>query len=273
MNRFPYLFILAGLFAACTSPQKSSEAESDQPEKPEVRASSLSLVKAPESPQFSGATLTKVGSGTKVQSSASEEVTASSAKYLFEVENYELGVQTSDAATRGIANSGKGQHIHFIVNNGPYSAHYMSDVTSELDPGNYTVLAFLSRSYHESVKEPGAFHVENLTVGDVEPAEVDLSTPHLFFSRPKGTYAGEDTETVMLDFYLLNCKLSPEGYNVRATINGEEFLIDDWAPYYMKGLPMGETTIKLELLNKDGELVDSPYNPVERTVTLTDLIE
>ena len=70
----------------------------------------------------------------------------------FEVTNYELGVQTEDATTRGIANSGKGQHIHFILNNGPYSAHYESVFSKSLNVGNYVMLAFLSRSYHESIK-------------------------------------------------------------------------------------------------------------------------
>ena len=98
--------------------------------------------------------------------------------------------------------------------------------------------------------------------------EADLTVPHMFYSRPKGTYKGEDTKKVMLDFYLLNCTLEPNGYNVKATINGKEFLIDEWAPHYITGLPMGEATIKLELMDADGNSVDSPFNPVERTVTL-----
>lgn len=269
MNRSSYLLLLAGLLFACQPQNKKSESSEDNGTQ-EPEASTIILTKAPSSPQFPGASLTKTGSGTRVETSADKKLIDGSAKYIFDVEKYELGVQTSDAEERGIANSGKGQHIHFIVNNGPYSAHYMSDIGSELDPGNYVVLAFLSRSYHESVKEPGAFHVENLTVGDVEPQEVDLTTPHLFYSRPKGTYAGPDAKKVMLDFYLLNVDLAENGYNVKANINGEEFLLDTWAPYYLEGLPMGENTIKLELLDGSGQLVDSPFNPVERTITLSE---
>ncbi len=188
--------------------------------------------------------------------------------YNFDVQNYELGVQTEDAETRGIANSSKGQHIHFIVNNGPYSAHYMPGVMNTLDEGNYVVLAFLSRSYHESVKSEGAFYVENLKVGDVEPSETDLTAPHLFYSRPKGTYTDIDTKKVMLDFYLLNTTISPEGNKVKATINGEEFMITEWAPYYIEGLPLGEATIELELIDAEGKTVDGPFNKVERKITL-----
>ena len=144
----------------------------------------------------------------------------------------------------------------------------MPGMTNTLDEGNYVVLAFLSRSYHESVKSPDAYYVENLTVGDVEPDEADLSAEHLFYSRPKGTYTGEDAEKVMLDFYLVNTTISADGNKVRATINGEEFLITEWAPYYIEGLPMGEATIKLELLDADGNLIEGPFNSVERNVTL-----
>jgi hypothetical protein len=55
---------------------------------------------------------------------------------------------------------------------------------------------------------------------------------------------------------------------VRATINGQEFLLTKWMPYLIKGAPMGKLTIKLELIDTDNNLVEAPYNPVERTVTL-----
>lgn len=91
----------------------------------------------------------------------------------------------------------------------------------------------------------------------------------MFYSRPKGEYVGpQETGKVMLDFYLVNTDLSPEGNKVRATINGSEFMLDRWLPYIIEGLPMGESTIKLELLGKDGNLLPGPYNSVERTITL-----
>ena len=46
--------------------------------------------------------------------------------FNFELENYELGIQTLGAGENGLANSAQGQHIHMIVDNGPYSAHYLS---------------------------------------------------------------------------------------------------------------------------------------------------
>lgn len=251
-------FLLAIIIFACGQGKKAEETDTKETEV----AQSITLTKAPDSPQYPDASLTK----SDVSIEAKDSTYA--IDYSFDVANYELGVQTEDAATRGIANSGKGQHIHFIVNNGPYSAHYMPGVSNELEAGNYVVLSFLSRSYHESVKSEGAFHIENLNVGGVEPAEADLTVPHLFYSRPKGTYKGADTEKLMLDFYLLNTTLSPEGNKVKATINGVEFLIDEWAPYYIEGFGKGEVTIKLELIDSEGNGISGPFNAVERKVIL-----
>jgi len=90
----------------------------------------------------------------------------------------------------------------------------------------------------------------------------------LFYSRPKGKYSGNDTKKLLLDFYLVNTNISSNGNKVRATINDVEFIIDDWSPYYIEGLPLGEVTIKLELIDSKGNLIETPFNPSLRTVIL-----
>ena len=183
--------------------------------------------------------------------------------FSFDVINYELGIQSLKDFDYTLANSNKGQHIHFIVNNGPYSAHYQQNITKELDKGNNVILAFLSRSYHESVKNPNAF-ILTQTGND----KINLNNEFLFYSRPKGTYKGVDTEKLLLDFYLVNTNISPDGNKVRATIQDTEFIIDEWAPYYIEGLPKGEIIVKLELIDSNGNLIDAPFNPSTRTVML-----
>lgn len=220
------------------------------------------VYKAPQSERFSDATL-KLTTPTKLK------VPAGEVNFNYSVTNFELGVQTPDAEGRGIANSDKGQHIHFIDNNDPYSAHYESSFSKKLDKGNHVILAFLSRSYHESVKNGNSFVITQLAVG--EPAEqstFDESAPHLFYSRPKGTYKGSDTEKLMLDFFLVNTEISENGNKVRATINGEEHILTEWAPYFIEGLEKGKLEVRLELIDAQGKLIPGPYNDVTRTITL-----
>ena len=184
--------------------------------------------------------------------------------FKFNVLDYNLGEQTEKEFSFDLANSSKGQHIHFIVNNGPYSAYYSNEFNKNLEEGNNVILAFLSRSYHESVKNKNAFLFTQY--GDGE--KINLDQEFLFYSRPKGVYSGKDTEKLLLDFYLINTNISPNGNKVRATINETVFLIDNWAPYYIEGLPKGRVDIKLELIDSSGNLIDSPFNPSLRSVTL-----
>jgi len=179
------------------------------------------------------------------------------------VSDYKLGIQTLKDFSYKLANSGKGQHIHFIVNNGPYSAHYDNIFRKKLKDSSNVILAFLSRSYHESVKNKNAF-----VLTQVGENKIDLNNEFLFYSRPKGTYKGDDTEKLLLDFYLVNTEISANGNKVRATIQDKEFIIDEWAPYYIEGLSKGKVKIKLELIDSSGRLIDTYFNPSERTVIL-----
>ena len=184
-------------------------------------------------------------------------------KFSFELENYELGIQTETEFDYHLANSEKGQHIHFIINNEPYSAHYSETFSKKIDEGNNLILAFLSRSHHESVKNQDAFIMTQISD---EP--INLNNEFLFYSRPKGIYKGKDTEKVLLDFYLVNTEISNNGNKIRATIDDTVFLIDEWVPYYIEGLANGETQIKLELIDSNGNLIDTPFNPSIKTVTI-----
>jgi len=213
----------------------------------------ISLTKLEGSPDYNEAKLTLNGFNENDNN-----------EFAFEVVNYELGIQTDNEFKFNLANSAKGQHIHFILNNGPYSAHYSKNFQKNLKDGNNIILAFLSRSHHESVKNPNAYVFTQIGEGE----KIDMENEYLFYSRPKGSYTGKDTERLLLDFYLVNTSISAEGNKVRVTIQDYEFLIDEWAPYIIEGLPKGEISIKLELLDRYGELIQNPFNPSIRKVIL-----
>ena len=160
------------------------------------------------------------------------------------------------------------QAMFSFINSTFLSAYYDQNFDYELPNGNNVVLAFLSRSYHESVKNSDAYVLTQ--IGDSN--KINLESEFLFYSRPKGTYEGLDTEKLLLDFYLVNTKLSATGNKVKLTIKQgaftHQFLIDSWDAYYIEGLDKGDVTIKLELINKEGNLIETPFNPSERVVTL-----
>jgi hypothetical protein len=256
LTRFSYVLALFASFLLALS----FSAEQD---KPIAEKNGLKLFEIKGSPEFPEAKITLKSPA------AGSTIPTGKTTFDFEVSNYKLGEQTPDAEQKMCANSAKGQHIHFILDNQPYVASYSSQIEADVKPGHHVLLAFLSRSYHESIKSPNAFLLKEFNAGEGAKDEFDEKAPHLFYSRPKGEYIGDkEVQRLMLDFYLVNCTLSEKGYKVRATINGTEFMLTKWAPYYIEGLPLGEVKVKLELLDKKGNLVKSPFNPVERTCIL-----
>ncbi|MEI6311116.1 MAG: phosphopeptide-binding protein [Bacteroidota bacterium] len=185
--------------------------------------------------------------------------------FQFKVQNYELKIKTPDADLKLCANSKDGQHIHFIWNNQPYTALYDTFIKKNVTDDNNVLLAFLSRSYHLSLKNKSAYVIKAFS-SSTSKNTFDVKAPHMFYSRPKGDYIGpKNIQKILLDFYLVNCTLSANGYKVRATIDGLEFMLTTWQAYTIEGLKEGKHEIKLELLNKKNELVKSPYNPVIRS--------
>jgi len=79
------------------------------------------------------------------------------------------------------ANSGKGQHIHLIIDNEPYAAKYEAEFEYDVADGTHYLLAFLSRSYHESIKHPTAAKVAKIAVQDKSITEMgEITDPMLF---------------------------------------------------------------------------------------------
>ncbi len=173
--------------------------------------------------------------------------------------------------------------------------------------GEHTLRVFPSRPWHESYKNDGAFQTIKFTVkgGAATAANsnqtanvlmnttanatasatpeskdmpnstagaVDFKKPLLTYSRPKGEYKGADSDAIMIDFWLSNAKLQGDGgeYRARYSVDGGEAkFIDKWQPIWLSGWRDGKHTVKLELVDKDGNLVDNGgYNSTTREITV-----
>ncbi len=190
----------------------------------------------------------------------------------YNVENYELKSQTTDAVGKGCDNSKDGQHIHFILNNTPYIALYEPTKTFSVPVNTeHYLMSFLSRSYHESVKSPGAGVLKHFKV-DNNGVISDLAIPDnpmIFFSRPKGDYVGDGKiENVLLDFYVYNTNLDDDGFKVKAKVNDTEIIIDKWQPYFIKNAPEGTLVISLNLINDQGHNISGENTSVTKTANI-----
>ncbi|TVP74112.1 MAG: hypothetical protein EA352_11245 [Gemmatimonadales bacterium] len=188
-----------------------------------------------------------------------------------DLEGYDLGVPTPSGDERGLARAPDGQHVHLVLNDEPYDAIYdLSDpiVLEDLPAGTHVLRAFPGRDWHESVKLPGTLAQVTFVVGEgeMEFGQPQEWGPSLIYSRPQATYSGAAADSVLVDFVLSGVDLAPDGYTVELEVLDRVFDIERWAPYLLTNLPSGEITLRMALLDPEGNEVDAPFLPVERTI-------
>jgi hypothetical protein len=114
---------------------------------------------------------------------------------------------------------------------------------------------------------------EGKEMASSQAGEIDRAKPLLTYSRPKGDYKGADADAIMIDFWLTNAKLQGDGgnYRVRYAVNGgEPKFIDKWEPIWLTGWTPGKHTVKVELVDKDGNVVDNGgYNSTSRDINVS----
>ncbi len=259
--------LVISLMAACNNTNEtgeSSELLTDSSMAEDLPPISIRPVEG--SPEFPDASLAIKNVNAVLKGKDSVTVTIN-----YDVQHYELKSQTSDAAGKGCNNSKDGQHIHFILDDNAYTALYAPTHTFTLPLGSeHYVMSFLSRSYHESLKTPKAAVLYRFSVNDkgvLSKLEIP-TTPMVFYSRPKGDYLGDDTKNVLLDFYVYQAKLAPDAYKVKANINGKDFELNKWEPYFIEHLPMGDATVTLQLIDSNGKAVEGVHTNASKTITL-----
>jgi hypothetical protein len=166
-----------------------------------------------------------------------------------------------------------GQHVHVILDNDPYIAHYNANeplVLEDVEPGTHTIRAFPARHYHLALKKGDVFktivfHVEEKS----KDFEFDRSKPFLTYSRPKGTYSEQAAQELLLDYYVSNIELGDDAKAVVTVDDGEPMELTEWKPRLLEPMDKGEHKINLKLVDGDGKLIENGgYNNTTRTITV-----
>jgi hypothetical protein len=258
--------LIISLLAACNTTSETNDREGQADTAAIEDLPPISIKPVGGSPEFPDASLAIKNVNAVLKGKDSVTITIN-----YDVQNYELKSQTSDAAGKGCNNSKDGQHIHFILDDNAYTALYAPTHTFTLPVGSeHYVMSFLSRSYHESLKNPKAAVLYRFSVNDkgvLSKLEIP-KTPMVFYSRPKGDYLGDDTKNVLLDFYVYQATLAPDAYKVKANISGKDFELNKWEPYFIEHLPMGDATVTLQLIDNAGKAVEGVHTSARRTITL-----
>jgi hypothetical protein len=165
------------------------------------------------------------------------------------------------------------------MDNKPYTALYEPKHSVRVAKNSdHYVLVFLSRSYHESIKEKKAaqlYHFKIDKKGNLSQLEPSKK-PMLFYSRPKGEYVGADMENVLLDYYVVNATIHPDSMKVKVNIVNQgkkvkrdtSFTATSWEPLFVKNLRPGKATITISLLDRKDKKLNGLHTSVSREITL-----
>jgi len=160
-------------------------------------------------------------------------------------------------------NDGAFQLVKFTIKNGG------ADTTQPATTNSGQQMSNANSNANAAPKAtPEGKEMQQTNAGSIDPKK-----PLLTYSRPKGEYKNADADAVMIDFWLTGGKLKDDGgeYRVRYTVdNGDAKYIDKWGPIWLSGFTAGKHTVRLELVNQNGETVDNGgYNATSRDITIT----
>ena len=170
---------------------------------------------------------------------------------------------------------GLGPHLHLVVDDQPHRSIYDANepiVLKDLEPGTHTVRIFAASPWDEAFKNDGSFAQVTFDVfTKTDDNRPKIQKPLLTYNQPQGTYGAEP---ILLDFYVTNAPLhliaqesdvdSIQDWKVKATINGQSFLLDRWQPTYLKGFKPGKNWVQLEFIDEKGDRVENLGNNTAR---------
>ncbi|MGB7069475.1 MAG: hypothetical protein WBD22_08255 [Pyrinomonadaceae bacterium] len=158
-------------------------------------------------------------------------------------------------------NEGAFQMVKFVVKNGG------SDPTKPATTNNGQQMSNANSTNTRAASTPEGKDMQSSSIEVLDP-----KLPLLTYSRPKGNYTGSDADAIMIDFWLINAKLTGDGgqYRVRYSVDGGPFeIIDKWGPVWLSGWTPGNHSVKLELIDANGNLVvNGSYNSTTRDINI-----
>jgi hypothetical protein len=161
-------------------------------------------------------------------------------------------------------NAGSFQMVTFTVKGGGDASKPTTTNTGQVMADN--------RSGNATANSQPSAPREGKDMAPSTASDVDAKKPLLTYSRPKGEYKGADAEAIMIDFWLSNAKLQGDGGDLRVRYSidgGEAKFLDKWEPIWLKGWTAGKHTVKLDLVDKNGQEVgNGSYNSTTREITV-----
>ena len=153
------------------------------------------------------------------------------------------------------------QLIHVLNGRDPLRTE-SSTIDLPTQTGHNVLLLCAAGTGSAAYSDPGTFVFTGFNMrGTGSVPEFDLGQqPCLFLLAPSSPDASGAATGPLLDFFVVNCTIAPNGYSVEATIDGTTFSIREWRPFRMEGLGSGAHALRLRLIGPDGQVVNGPFS-------------
>lgn len=142
----------------------------------------------------------------------------------------------------------------------------------ELSPGSHRLTVYAALPWGEARKTPGSACQIRLHRTAANTLSLPASgSPQLLAVSPSGPVDGEP---LLLDWLLLDAPLQDVGgrgiqWRLRVSINGDDLLLDQQVPLWLRGWRPGANALRLELLDARGEPLNPPFNSLVQEVDLS----
>ena len=152
----------------------------------------------------------------------------------------------------------------FVVQYNPLHPHVFRDVR----PGTHTVRVYAADTMHQAV--PGSLAVVTFSVTyPNDENRPSVGEPLLTYNLPQGEYMGLDAGDIYLNFIVSGVDLKPNGYKVYYFVDGRRFVATNCRTYPLKKLEAGNHSVRVELVDPYGRLVNGPFNSAERIILVS----
>jgi hypothetical protein len=279
--------LAAALLLACSSEPKPEPevATSEPPPADTVAPPPATATAAAEAPPLAAVEFVEGAPAAPPEKAPTIKITAPTANQVIPADK--AGDFEVKLDLKGWEVPANGNHVHVILDGRPYKR--IDDAKApiklkDLDPsytvgeGEHVMVAFPSRSTHESVKPIGKavpLAVVPFWVGKKGTATWKPTDPTFVYSRPKGANDGPPPpEGILVDWYLANAELGDGKFSLEATLtgpgleSGKKVTIKSWTPWRIKNVRDGKYTLHMKLLDKDGKPVPGAWNDTTREFTV-----
>ncbi|MFM7087253.1 MAG: hypothetical protein ACKOXO_09740 [Cyanobium sp.] len=139
----------------------------------------------------------------------------------------------------------------------------------ELAPGSHRLTVYAAQPWGEARRSPGAWQQIRLHRTASNPVALPArGRPQLLPVSPAAQVSAEPLllDWLLLDAPLQNLRGSGDPWRLRVAINGEEVILDQQTPLWLRGWRPGRNAVRLELLDGRGDPVDPPFNSLVQEV-------